>query len=350
MRKHCLPGLVPALVLLIAEAVFAEGPLPLGAATQLRVLPAPATVSPELARLIKAPPIAHWNAHPQNTGEWRELIVHVADAARPFLPGLRERWGVESVPGKLGGVPVFTLTPKRIAPRHEGLVLLHIHGGGYVFHPGETGTGEGILMAGLGGFKVVSVDYRMPPEHPYPAALDDVLAAYKALLKEYPPEKIAVFGCSTGGGLTLALMLRARDEGLPMPAAIAPGTPWTDMTKTGDSYFTNEGLDNILVSYDGWLGDAAQLYAGGHDLKDPYLSPVYGDVTGLPPALLTTGTRDLFLSNTVRMHQKLREAGVPAELVVFEGMSHGHYLMNPDAPETLRHFSELTAFFGKHLR
>ncbi len=350
MRKRCRPGLVPALVLLIAEAVFAEGPLPLGTATQLRALPAPTTVSPELARLIKAPPIAHWNTHPQNAGEWRELIAHVADAARPFLPKLRERWGVDSVPGKLGGVPVFTLTPKRIAPGHEGLVLLHIHGGGYVFHPGETGTGEGILMAGLGGFKVVSVDYRMPPDHPYPAALDDVLAAYKALLKEYPPEKIAVFGCSTGGGLTLALMLRARDEGLPMPAAIAPGTPWTDMTKTGDSYFTNEGLDNILVSYDGWLGDAARLYAGGHDLKDPYLSPVYGDVTGLPPALLTTGTRDLFLSNTVRMHQKLREAGVPAELVVFEGMSHGHYLMNPDAPETLRHFSELTAFFGKHLR
>ena len=356
MRKPSIPQILPTLlaVCLFCGPAAADGPLPTRAASQtaspVRVLPAPTTVSPELARLIDAPPLPYWNAHPQNAEEWRTLIAQVGDAARPFIPQLKERWAVESAPGKLGGVPVFTLTPKVIPPGHEGLVLLHIHGGGYVFHPGETGTGEGILMAGLGGFKVVSVDYRMLPEHPYPAALDDVLAAYKALLADYPPERIAVFGCSTGGGLTLALMLRAKAEGLPLPAAIAPGTPWTDMSKTGDSYLANEGLDNMLVSYDGWVGEAARLYANGHDLKDPYLSPVYGDVAGLPPALLTTGTRDLFLSNTVRMHQKLREAGVPAELVVFEGMSHAHYLMNPDAPETRRHFAELTAFFEKHLR
>jgi acetyl esterase/lipase len=136
---------------------------------------------------------------------------------------------------------------------------------------------------------------------------------------------------------------------LPLPAAIAPGTPWTDLTKTGDSYFTNEGIDNILVSYDGWVGDAARLYAGGNDLKDPMLSPIYGDVSGFPPTLLTSGTRDLFLSNTVRMHLKLREAGVIAELIVFEGMSHAQYHMSVDARETRFHFGELERFFDRYL-
>lgn len=150
--------------------------------------------------------------------------------------------------------------------------------------------------------------------------------------------------------MTLILALRAKAEDLPLPAALAAGTPWTDMSKTGDSYFTNEGVDNILVSYDGWVGDAARLYAGEHDLKEPMLSPVYGDVSGFPPTLLTSGTRDLFLSNTVRMHLKLREAGVPADLIVFEGISHAHYHMSPDAPETVFHFTELGRFFERNLQ
>ncbi len=106
----------------------------------------------------------------------------------------------------------------------------------------------------------------------------------------------------------------------------------------------NEGVDNILVSYDGWLGEAAKIYAAGHDMKDPMLSPIYGDVSGFPPTLLTTGTRDLFLSNTTRMHLKLRQAGIDADMIVFEGMSHAHYLMDPNAPETRFHFTELGNF------
>ena len=109
-------------------------------------------------------------------------------------------------------------------------------------------------------------------------------------------------------------------------------------------------IDNILVSYDGWLGDAARLYAGNHDLKDPMLSPVYGDVQGLPPTLLTSGTRDLFLSNTVRMHLKLRQSGVRADLIVFEGMSHAQYHIAPNAPETTFHFNEVGRFFDTNLQ
>jgi monoterpene epsilon-lactone hydrolase len=206
-----------------------------------------------------------------------------------------------------------------------------------------------VLMAGFGGFKVISFDYRMPPDHPYPAAMDDAMAVWKAALKMQKPHNMAIFGTSTGGGMTLAMILRAKAEHLPLPAAIAPGTPWSDLTETGDSYKTNEWLDNVLVSYRGYLTRAVQLYANGHDLKDPQLSPIYGDFHGFPPAILTTGTRDLFLSNTVRTHRKLREAGVEAELMVFEGMSHAQYLFNADAPETKEAFVEIARFLDAHL-
>jgi monoterpene epsilon-lactone hydrolase len=146
---------------------------------------------------------------------------------------------------------------------------------------------------------------------------------WKEIVKTTPPQNITLVGSSTGGGFVLAKVLRAKNEKLPLPGAIAAGTPWADLIKTGDSYFANEWVDNVLVTWDGWLGRAALLYAGGRDPKEPHLSPVYGDFSGFPPAILTTGTRDLFLSNTVRVHRKLRRAGVEAELNVYEGMSHG---------------------------
>jgi monoterpene epsilon-lactone hydrolase len=229
--------------------------------------------------------------------------------------------------------------------RYIGLILKKL-GQPTVF---EAGTGEAALMAAYGGFKVISFDYRMPPDFPYPAALDDAMAVWKAATKMAKPRNMAIFGSSAGGNLTLAMVLRAKTEGLPLPAATAPGTPWSDMTRTGDTFFTNEKVDNIVVSNDGWLGDAAKLYANGRDLRDPQLSPVYGDLTGFPPTILTSGTRDLFLPNTVRVRRKLHQAGGVADLHVFEGQSHAQYAGDPDAPETREHFGELTAFFNKYL-
>lgn len=324
--------------------------LPAKAQEMMRTFPVPQTVSPELQALIKAKPIFKEDVHPQNAQEWKTLRKALSSGATNELAKLRAQLNVTVTQEKLGGVPVFILTPKDLPEKNRDRILLNLHGGGYVFGAGESGTKEATLMAGIGKFRVVYVDYRMAPDFPYPAAIDDAMAVYRELLKTTPAEKIGVFGTSTGGGMTLILALRAKAEKVALPAALAAGTPWADLSKTGDSYFTNEGVDNVLVSYDGWVGAAAQLYADGHDLKDPMLSPVYGDVHDFPPTLLTSGTRDLFLSNTVRMHLKLREAGVPADLIIFEGMSHAQYHMNAKAPETKFHFSELQRFFEKYLK
>ena len=122
-----------------------------------------------------------------------------------------------------------------------------------------------------------------------------------------------------------------------------------DVTKTGDTFFTNAMVDNVLVSPDGFCDAATKVYANGHDLKDPMLSPVYGDMSGFPPTILTSGTRDLLLSNTVRVHRKLRQVGVDAVLQVYEAQSHAHYLRDDTAPETKEVFSEIATFFDRHL-
>lgn len=315
-----------------------------------REIPVPGTVSdafrPQVAAPYRSPA---WNANPKDAAAWKELVDKLAKATAAPIPALREQLGVTSEPAVIGGVKVFVIQPKTIPQENQNRLLLHIHGGGYVYNPGEAGTLEAVLMAGLGKFKVISVDYRMPPDAPYPAAMDDVTSVWKAMQSMQKPERMAVFGTSTGGGMTLALMLRAKAEGLPLPAAMGLGTPWSDMTETGDTYKTNEWLDNVLVSYSGYLTPAAKLYANGRDLKDPQLSPIYGDFNGLPPALLVSGTRDLFLSNTVRTHRKLRDAGIEADLHVFEGMSHAQYLAAPNSPETKAVFGEMTRFFDKRL-
>lgn len=315
-----------------------------------RSIPVPTTASKELQASIAAPyRVPNWNANPKSAAEWKELIAKAAAAGATARQEAREKLGVTMEETVISGVKAFILSPKVIPAVNQNRLLVHVHGGGYVYNPGEAGTGEATLMAAYGGFKVVSIDYRMPPDFPYPAAMDDAMAVWKTVLTRQDPRNIAIFGTSTGGGMTLAMILRAKAEGLALPAAIAPGTPWSDLTETGDSYRTNEWVDNVLVSYHGYLGRAAELYANGHDLKDPQLSPIYGDFTGFPPAILTSGTRDLFLSLTVLTHRKLRRAGVEAELQVFEGMSHAQYVFDAFAPETKETFGEIARFFDKHL-
>ena len=193
------------------------------------------------------------------------------------------------------------------------------------------------------GLHTWSVDYRMPPDFPYPTPLDDCLAVYRALLEVKRPEQIVVGGGSAGGNLAAALMLKARAAGLPMPACLLLFSPEVDLTESGDTFETNQGVDTVLVNR---LSDSIALYANGHDLSDPFLSPLFGDVSNFPPTFLQSGTRDLFLSNTVRLHRALRAGDVEAELHVWEAMPHGGFF---GAPEDAELGLEVRRFLAKHL-
>jgi epsilon-lactone hydrolase len=312
-------------------------------------LPVPTDVSPELQSIIGAPRNPAWNKLWKTGEEWRaEANVQAAKIVQG-LPATRRRLHVTVRPGTMDGVRVYVVTPDIIPPEHRDKLLIHVHGGCYVLMPGESGTREAIMMAGFGHFKVISVDYRMPPEGYFPAALDDAMTVYKAALATTDPKNVAVFGTSAGGALVLEMMLRAKREGLRLPGAIAPGTPMADATKSGDTFYTNEMVDNVLVSRNGFCDAGTVVYAHGHDLRDPLLSPVYGDMDGFPPAILSTGTRDLLLSNTVRVHRKLRDAGIDAQLEVYEGQSHAQYQSDDRVPETREAFGEITGFFDRHL-
>jgi acetyl esterase/lipase len=329
-----------------SQANHAAGPRQVPA----RSLPVPqADVSPQMQAAIATPYWPGFDTRPRSAAEWKAFVGSIAEGQAKLLPALKDSLGVTVEPSTIAGVPVFVVTPKAIPEANRDRLVLHMHGGGYVLNPGETGAIEAMLIAAHAGYKVVSVDYRMPPDAPYPAALDDCIAVWKELAGRTDPARVAFAGTSTGGGLVLAAALRARDEKLPMPGALAAGSPWADMTKTGDSVFANEWVDNILVTYDGWLGDAARLYAAGQDLKQPYLSPLYADFTGLPPTILTSGTRDLFLSDTVRVHRKLRRAGIAADLHVYEGMSHAIFL-DASLPESREIFEEVGRFLDRQLK
>ena len=314
-----------------------------------KTLPVPQTVSPQVQKLIAAPLRNGWNVLPKTGEEWKPVADAGAEPTIKNLPGLLERMNVKVEKSTIEGVRVFMVTPATIAPANQNRVLIHMHGGCYVLNPREAGLPEAIFMAGFGHIKVISVDYRMPPEAVFPAALDDGITVWKAALKTTAAKNMAIFGTSAGGALTLEMVLKAKDLGLPLPAAIAPGTPMSDVTKVGDTFQTNAMVDNVLVSPDGFCDAGAKVYANGHDMKDPLLSPVYGDMNGFPPTILTSGTRDLLLSNTVRVHRKLRQAGVEAVLQVYEGMSHAHYVRDDTAPESKEAFEEIAGFFDKHL-
>ncbi|MDN4053818.1 alpha/beta hydrolase [Massilia sp. YIM B02763] len=305
-----------------------------------RLLPIPASISPQaqaaLRRMVNADGVPvnalHAMPAPDDLDGWQRVKAG-ADAwyAESLGEGLAAvRAGVQTIAA--GSATIYVAHPAQ--PISADCALVDLHGGALVFGGGDACRASTRLQADQYGLACYGVDYRMPPEHPYPAALDDCLAAYRHVLAHHAPERIAVAGRSAGGNLAAALLLRARDEGLPLPAAVVLLSPEADLTESGDSFALNQLADVVLP---GSLMANNLLYAGGADLAHPYLSPLFGDFApGFPPTLLQSGTRDLFLSNTVRMHRALRGAGIEAELHVFEAMPHGGFMGAPEDEELVR--------------
>jgi len=290
-----------------------------------RVIPPPRTISDAARQALAAgavsPPLA-WPAGDDLEG-WRTAVAESATMWEPvaaeMLAGCRAT--VETRP--IGGVTCHVGTPAVLNDATSRRLYLFLHGGAFVFGAGAYAKAWGGVMADRLGVTTISVDYRCPPDHPFPAAPQDVVAVYEALTEVIDPTQIVIGGSSAGGNLAAAAALMIRDKGLRPPAGVVLLTPEVDLTESGDSFRTNALLDVVLK---GPLPDCNAVYAGGHALDDPYLSPLFADFAkGFPPTLIQTGTRDLFLSNSVLMHRKLRKAGVEAELHVWEAMPHGGF-------------------------
>ena len=302
-----------------------------------RVIPFPKSISAEARAFLTSlvgPDGVPFNAlapqpAPDDLDGWRASKERTTAFMEQMTAQLTKDLQSTSETVKLAGVTVHVATPA--SSSLSGHAYLDVHGGGLVYGDGDFCRWGARKAADLHSARAYAVDYRMPPEHPYPAALDDCVAVYRALLEQYAPESIIIGGASAGGNLAAAMVLRARDEGLPLPAAVVLLTPELDLTESGDSFATNRMVDVMLPQP---LMNANLLYANGHDLAHPYLSPLFGDFSkGFPATFLQTGTRDLFLSNTVRMHRALRRAEIPAELHVFEGMPHGGFMNAPEDHE-----------------
>ncbi|HEU4547503.1 MAG TPA: alpha/beta hydrolase fold domain-containing protein, partial [Microlunatus sp.] len=187
---------------------------------------------------------------------------------------------------EVAGVGTYVLRAEGVSDADTAPIFLDLHGGGLIFGAGDLTRIWGSMTASRHRMSTWCPDYRMPPLHPYPAAVDDSLAVYRALLELRDPVDIFVGGASAGGNLAAVLLLRARDEGLPMPAALVLPTPMVDLTESGDTFHTLDGVHDLRGQMPVNL-----LYANGHDLTESYLSPLFADLTGFPPTFLSSGTR-----------------------------------------------------------
>jgi len=260
--------------------------------------------------------------------------------AAQLLAGCRCRIETQCI----AGVTTYRCTPHESGNSTRPLYL-YFHGGAFVFGAGRFAMAFGAQAADELGLTTLSVDYRTPPADPFPAALEDGFAVYRELLAEAGGRRIVVGGVSAGANLAAAVTLLVRERGLQPPAAVVLLTPEVDLTEAGDTFRTNALLDVTLKA---GLAECNALYAAGHALTDPYVSPLFADFSaGFPPTLIQSGTRDLFLSNSVLMHRKLRSAGIEAELHVWEAMPHVGFGVAP-VPENEEIGQEVRRFIARH--
>ena len=245
---------------------------------------------------------------------------------------------VQISPAHLGGV-----SGERVeGPSPRDSVLLYLHGGGYFGCSAKSHRPITVFFA-LGGFRVFAPDYRLAPENRFPAAVDDAVAVYRALLSAgYPSQCIVVAGESAGGGLTLSLMLALRAAGVPLPAAAALYSPWTDLAATGDSIRTNTDRCAMFSGSD--IAASARYYLGDTDPRDPLASPLYADLSGLPPLLIHVGADEVLRDDSTRLAERARAAGVSVELKIWPVVPHAWQLAPHLIPEARQSLRESAAF------
>ncbi|WP_020013250.1 alpha/beta hydrolase [Promicromonospora sukumoe] len=244
-----------------------------------------------------------------------------------------------------GGVPTLDITVPQAGD--DAPVLLYLHGGGYVIGDAGTGVPLAAALAARAGLRAVAPDYRLAPEHPFPAAVDDGLAAYRALLERTDASRVVVAGDSAGGGLALATVLTARDAGLPLPAAVVTFSGWFDLTLSGASLTGKESVDPIFDAAN--IREYAATYLpDGADPRDPLASPLLADLRGLPPLLLQVGTHEVLLDDTTGLAARAASADVDVTLEVYAGSAHvfqHHHATDPVAAHAM---DSAAAFLARH--
>ncbi len=312
-----------------------------GTAHVTRVIPVPEDLSPEARKSLSRAEPDQGPPEPlakrrSGTDAW---AVRAAAEWSKLCPN-------QLVNDKIAGVPVRIVTPDGMPEGNRDKVLLNLHGGG--FNSDSGSYTESIPIAGYTKIKVVAVLYRLAPEFPFPAAVDDSVAVYKELLKTYKPEHIVIYGTSAGAILTGEVAVKLKQLGLPLPAALGIFSGMGDFARPGDSQsmYSLRGLAGHLDPPEPGAHDP--FYVGSADAKDPVLSPIYADLHGLPPTLFVTSGRDLLLSGTANLHRAYLHAGVDARLVMFDALPHAFWY-DSKLPEAIEANHMMADFFVKQL-
>lgn len=311
-----------------------------GTARVTRVVPTPTTISPEAQQTLRRqmPDVAAPESLAERRSKTDAWQSRAGEEARSLYP-------VTVASGSIAGVPVRIVTPLAIPANKSNRVLMNLHGGG--FNSDSGSLTESIPVANLTQTKVVAVLYRLAPEHPFPAAVEDSVAVYKELLKTYKPQNIGIYGTSAGAILTGEVAVKLHQLGLPLPAALGIFSGLGDFSQEGDSQaiYGLNGFSGPLSPPSKQLPNEG--YVGSTDRKDPVLSPLYADLKGFPPTLFITSTRDLLLSGTTILHRAFLRAGVDAQLVVFEALPHAFW--NDTRLAESKEMHQITAaFFDRH--
>ncbi|QDV19157.1 Putative acetyl-hydrolase LipR precursor [Gimesia panareensis] len=311
----------------------------------------PSTISPEaqkaLAGFSRAAATAPLPAADDLAG-WKAVQERIEQKRAAANTEVVKKYQPEITPRKLGGVPVLDIKPKGWNESKQ--VLVYTHGGAYTMYSARSRLMSAVPMAGETGFRVISVNYTLAPVGKWQEVTDQVVTVVQTLIKQgHSLNDIAMYGESAGGGLAAGAVLKLRDKGLGMPAAVVLWSPWADITETGDTYTTLQQADPLLY-YPHNLKHCADAYADPKDQKHPYVSPVYGDYSqGFPPTLIQAGTKEIFLSNAIRQYQAIDTAGIPVKLDLYEGMWHIFQVFNYDLPESKLARKKVKAFLQQHV-
>lgn len=312
----------------------------------------PYTISQEAQKVLSG-----WTVEGRNAGAhlpkanapikaWEKIQEDAKIAAAQFMPKLIETYKPTVDTIFLGGIRAIDVKPKNYKKSNK--VVVYIHGGGFVFYPADVTLASSIPLSDASGLRVISIDYTLAPQAKFNQIIDEIIKAYKALLETYNAENIAIYGDSAGGAIAASAVLKMRDLQIEIPKALVLWSPWSDVDEIGDSYFTLKNYDPNLV-YNNFLEHCAEAYAPKNEWKNPYVSPVYGDYSkAFPPTLIQVGSKEIFLSNAIRMYRNLKENNKEVELDVYEGMWHvwqGYY----EVPESKIAIKNTKNFMLKHL-